>query len=577
MKKLTAVILAAMMVLSLTACGGSGDSALSSDQVQTPASSPAETTAPEPEEPAPSLEEIMYDVSQYAENEDMQISEDAMAVISDMYDAGTTDAYLIFEYLCSNGLCTSKSSATDGIIVLKYSPGSNRTWNSTGTYALTTFTVELDCIDPDTGAVRHLKTFSSEDTHSCSAVLDGSRSTRRRALMDFSADLSKMTATITLEDGSVHVGWIDENGNFTDVSKKVTSDAGDFGGITRHSNPCFGPDNYFYFRDLTNASTKGFSTDGAQIKRVPLNNLTISAVETMVEDDPWPGTIIYPLPDGSVNTGGYWDYYDNTMTYPARRDGDYMTDWISPNEGVGTHRTEDTDMIYKYTLSGVDDIFKWYDKLVPLVPSVSGRTNWNPIASPDASKVAFLSKLTIGTDASSYLYIVSIDGGNPVKVSTDYIFDSNSLYSTYLLTWSGADENASRGKSSITYLTTIEPTTKDEKIVLKNDSSGKSNSGEVYFHYLFSNLEGSSVVWNLDGKYSTLNGLWTICYTNRDTTTQEAFEIYADNALVYTSPVLTGGSDAVDVNVPINNCQQLKIVFTSGTGCGEFGNVTLTE
>lgn len=439
MKKFFSAIMAITFLLLLTACGSSGDSAPSSNQVPTPASSPAEATTPEPEEPSPSLDEIMYDVLQYVEDEDMQISENAIAVISDMYDAGTTDAYDIFEYLCLNGLCISKSATADGIIVLKYTPGSDRTWNSTGTYALTTFKVELDCIDPDTGAVRHLKTFSSEDTHSCSAVLDGRGSTRRRALMDFSADLSKMAATITLEDGSVHVGWIDENGNFTDVSKKTTADVGDFGGITRHSNPCFGPDNYFYFRDLTNASTRGFSTDGAQIKRVPLNNLTISAVETIVEDDPWPGAIIYPLPDGSIDTGAYWDYYDSTMTYPARRDGDYMTDWISPNEGVGTHRTEDTNMIYKYTLSGVNDIFKWYDELIPLVPSISGRTNWNPIASPNASKVAFLSKLTTGTDASSYLYIVPIDGGNPVKVSTDYIFDSNNLYSTYLLTWSSAD------------------------------------------------------------------------------------------------------------------------------------------
>lgn len=574
MKKIfIGAIMTITLLFLLTACGNSGDSAPSSDQVQMP----AETTAPEPEEPTPSLDEIMFDVLQYAENEDMQIREGADEAISDMYAAGNTDAYLIFEYLCSSGLCTPSSSTTDGIIAVKVSYGSNYTYNSTGTYKFTAFTAELDSIDPDTGAVQHIRTFSSEDTHSCSAVLNGSRSTSRRARMDFSADLSKLAATVTLEDGSIHVGWIDENGNFTDVTQKVTVDAGDFGALTKHSNPCFGPDNYFYFRDLTNSSTSGFSTHGAQIKRVPLNNLTTSAVETMVDDDPWPGTIIYPLPDGSVDTGGYWDYYDETMTYPARRDGDYMIDWLSPNEGVGTHRTADTDMIYKYTLSGVNDIFEWYDELIPLVPSISGRTNWNPVVSPDASKVVFLSKLTTGTDTSPYLYIVPIDGGNPVKVSTDYTFDNNSLYFTYLLKWSGTDEDSSRPPDKITYLTTIEPTAKDEKILFVNDSAGKSNSGKAYFHYLFSNLEGSSVVWNLDGKYSALKGLWTICYTNRDTTTQEAFEIYADNILVYTSPVLTGGSDAIDVSVPIDNCQELKIVFISGTGCGEFGNVILTE
>lgn len=127
------------------------------------------------------------------------------------------------------------------------------------------------------------------------------------------------------------------------------------------------------------------------------------------------------------------------------------------------------------------------------------------------------------------------------------------------------------------FLTSIEPIAKDEKIVIRDNGIGKSYSGEEYSHYLCSNLEGSSVTWNLNGKFSTLTGLWTICYANRNTTTQEAFEIYADDVLTYTSPVLTGGRDAVDVNISINNCQQLKIVFTSGTGCGEFGNVTLTE
>lgn len=307
--------------------------------------------------------------------------------------------------------------------MVKVEPGETRNWDSTGTYAMTTFTVNLDSIDPNTGAVRHLKTFSSKDTHSCSSALDGMKSTKRRALMDFSADFSKMAAILTLEDGSEHVGWIDENGIFTDVSQKVTPDAGDFGALTKHANPCFGPNNYFYFRDNTDSDSL--------IKRVSLDNLTPSAVETMAKGN----NFIYPLPDGNISSY-CWDYYDETMTYPARWDYDFMTDWISSNECVGKHRTQDKDMIYKYTLSGVEDIFdKWYSELTPLVPSIKGRTNWNPIVSPDKSKVAFLSKLTTGTDQLPYLYIVPINGGNPVKVVTDYAFNDYYLWFTYLLTW----------------------------------------------------------------------------------------------------------------------------------------------
>lgn len=446
MKRMICVMMAAVLLLTLAACGSSIDTNYDppSTQETTPAQEPTPTqvTTPDPTEPPPSLDEIIYAVTQYAESEGLQLTDDANSIISDMYHDGNTDAYSIFEYLCSIGMCVVPES-TDGIIVFKISYGSVYNYRSTGKFMYQAFTAELDSIDPETGAVTHLRTFSSEDTHSCSAALNGVGGTRRRALMDFSADLSKMTAKLTLEDGSEHVGWIDEKGNFTDVSQMVTPDAGDFGALTKHRNPCFGPDNYFYFKDLTNATTgAGGLPNSAQIKRVPLDNLTISAVETLVEDDPWPTYAICFLPDGSVDPDkGYWDYYDEAMTYPAIC-GE-LTDWLSENEGIGEEMINQApviDMIYKYTLSGIKDSFEWYSERTPLVPSVAGRSNWNPILSPDKSQVAFLSKLTTGTDTSSYLFIVPVDGGDPVKVPTDYTFYSNGInLLTYLLTWNGAD------------------------------------------------------------------------------------------------------------------------------------------
>lgn len=444
MKKMICTILAAALLLTLAACGSPIDINYDPPATQeaTPAqgSIPTQEPTPDPTEPPPSLDEIIYEISQYAEDEGLQLTDDANLVISDMYDNGVTDAYGIFEYLRSWGMCVPES--TDGIVVFKISYGSVYNYRSTGKFMYQAFTAELDSIDPETGAVTHLRTFSSEDTHSCSAALNGVGGTRRRTLMNFSADLSKMTANLTLEDGSEHVGWIDEKGNFTDVSQMVTPDAGDFGALTKHSNPCFGPDNYFYFKDLTNAVTKwGGVPQSAQIKRVPLDNLTISAVETLVEDDPWPTYAICFLPDGSVDPDkGYWDYYDEAMTYPAICGN--LTDWLSENEGIGEEMINQApviDMIYKYTLSGIKDIFEWYSERTPLVPSVAGRTNWNPILSPDKSQVAFFSRLTTGTDISPYLFIVPVDGGDPVKVPTDYTFyDSNNLH-TYLLTWNSAD------------------------------------------------------------------------------------------------------------------------------------------
>ena len=126
------------------------------------------------------------------------------------------------------------------------------------------------------------------------------------------------------------------------------------------------------------------------------------------------------MPDGTV--GEYvsdWYYYDESMEYPAAS-GDF-NDWISPFECVGI----DDNMIYKYILNGDDSRpfgSDWYSDKTELIPDIDGRKNMNPVVSPDGTKVAFLSALTTGTDESPYLYIVPVDGGNPIKISTDYIF-----------------------------------------------------------------------------------------------------------------------------------------------------------
>lgn len=111
-------------------------------------------------------------------------------------------------------------------------------------------------------------------------------------------------------------------------------------------------------------------------------------------------------------------------------------------------------------------------------------------------------------------------------------------------------------------------------VSIQGDSTGTSNSGETYSHYIYGDA-GDEVVYYLNGKYSKLTGIWTICQSNRDTTDSNSFEIYADGTLVYTSPVLTGGDLPVNVEADINNCEKLRIIFTAGGGAGEFGNIRI--
>ncbi len=268
--------------------------------------------------------------------------------------------------------------------------------------------VDLDFIDPDTGEKTHFRTFSTADTHSCT-IYNGFFNTNTHGYyMNFNDDMTVMTATIYTADGEQHVGWVDLNGAFTDVSALITTRS-DFGTMVNHCHPAI-YQNYYYFRDLSN-------TDGA-LKRVPLDNLIPSEVETLVNKTTWNGTYTYPKPDGSIEDGGQTDYYDESMTQGASLG--YCYDWINPNAWVGSYSSSMTGnyaMIYRYYLDGNPNEYPYYDTREALVPTIKGRHNYSPVVSADGSKVAFLSQLDNGETG---LFTVSSVGGEPKKVPTDY-------------------------------------------------------------------------------------------------------------------------------------------------------------
>ena len=315
-----------------------------------------------------------------------------------------------------------KEEFDTGILVVRHNTGSRYTYNSTGTYKFTAFTTSVILIDPETGEYRYLKTFSSERTHSCSALVDELSYNTIQARTCFTPDFSKMTATVTLEDGSRHVGWVEGDGSFTDVTAKVTPPSGDFGALTKQTDACFSLDGkYFFFRD---------ETDGSKvIVRVPVDDLSPDSVEVVLENEgKLDGLPINPLPDNTVVKGTKWVYYDINMRYPASPAAFY--DWISETECVGNGILSE-NMIFRYKLSGEKDIYYWSSSSEPLVEYVEGRKNWDPVVSPNKDYVAFFSKLTTGTDQGTYLFTVPLSGGTPTKISTKLSFSEN----TYLIGW----------------------------------------------------------------------------------------------------------------------------------------------
>lgn len=555
MKKRLCAILAAALLLTLAGCGSSSEAA--ADDIPAVSASTAPVPAVSETPARPGLEEVSDQVFLLAEEEGLQGAEDARTRIRAWYDAGEDDPAAIYRLLKEQGVFRAPSQA--GILVVGVTEGSSYHYKSTGTNKCTTFTLTLDCIDPESGAVNRLRTFSSEETHSCSLAYNGLGINTAQTRLHFSRDLSKVAAELTMEDGTEHVGWMDESGSFTDVSAKIAVSS-DFGGLLKHRTPCFGPDDYLYFRDLTN-------TD-AQIKRVPMDDLRPEAVEVVVEDDHFPGAVLTPFPDGSVDKElSSWYYYDANLSYPAS--GGVFADWISSDSCLGVKN----DMIYHYTLSGMLDVFDWYLEQTALVPEVKGRENANPVASPDGSQVAFLSHLTSGADQAPHLFVVPLSGGEPRKIQTDYGFSSKG---TYLMDWVG-EEGSQTSAPARVFLTSLEPARCDEDVVVSDTGIGRSNSLEQYSHYLRGEENGVSVQWELDGSYTTLTGIWTVCNRNKNSKLQEYFEVYADGKLVYTSPVLSRGDDPVaDVAVDITGCRSLEIVFPQTTGRAELGNVLLT-
>lgn len=453
-RKITAVLLAMAIGAVIAGCGTSDDSSVetaapatdttaitdstamddsydepSENQVETGIKAPDNMETEEIPVTEPTLDEVLNDVLSYAEREGMIIvDEDSINdLIELMYITEGPDALNIFNQLCADGEIVTVPAEPEGIIVCTYNGSEFAFLYKEGE----TVTINLDCINPDNGYVSHLRTFYFENANRCYPAFNGLSVNATQARMHFNSDFTQMTAMATLEDGSVHVGWIEENGKFTDVSALVTADAGDFGGLTNHSYPCFGPGGYFYFRDGTNSNV--------QVKRVPLNNLTVSAVETLIENERYQAAILSPLPDGTAEDDtDKWFYYNEEMAYPAR--GGCFADWISPSECVGI----EDNVIYKYNLSETTrNIFTWDDEKTALIPDIKGRNNWGIIVSPDASRVAFLSALTEGTDKAPYLYTVPISGGDPTKVSTDFYFDgrvnyenvSRGFFSSCLIAW----------------------------------------------------------------------------------------------------------------------------------------------
>lgn len=278
----------------------------------------------------------------------------------------------------------------------------------------------MDVINPETGAWSKYKTFSSEDTQSCSFTGFRGHITDR---LIFNNDFTKMAASLRTEDEEDHIGWIDEKGQFTDVTKLITKPDGFETSIVRHKNPYFDANEYLFFTE-----------EKSDEKKVPIDNLSSKAVINLSNGDMHDKNKLVKYPDGTYKSVSGHYYYDDTMnseTDDFSSNGLFIG-WVSPSTYLSGDESELTKVVmekmddgrYLMNYNGiVNRGSKWTSET--LFKSGERRTCESYKLSPDKSEVAFLSRLTTGADQAWYLYKVSVGGGEPVKISTDYKFDDN--------------------------------------------------------------------------------------------------------------------------------------------------------
>lgn len=277
---------------------------------------------------------------------------------------------------------------------------------------------KLVIVDPDSGVVKSERSFEPSDPEVgfddwYTRINGGWPYVLRRA---FSPDYLSVVAIRSNSGGTgnstAHAGYLDESGDFHDISELVPSTS-DFQSTSDGMSSFDQEGRYWFARRPATSSVYGSANDISSLYSIDQGNQVAKSHSLDRANIGYSVDLSEPV---SVSPGSYKRLVTTGEKSCLGADDAFRAKDLCVAAFGGGAMDVDTEIyVYTATIEGAG---------AQSGDSLLGSNNRNvktPIFSPDGKRIAFLAKDATGTDGFD-LYTISVDGGAPVKVPLDSQF-----------------------------------------------------------------------------------------------------------------------------------------------------------
>ncbi len=256
------------------------------------------------------------------------------------------------------------------------------------------FVYSIESINPTTGESAKIAEFSINRPHNVTSsefyYLTPIIGLNNRFGYDrrfFSNDFSKMAATKVFNDkNETHAGWIDQSGEFFDVTEALGEQSSDFGDPVTYGAIGFTEDNLFVYSNNPSPSYMYWHNDDFRYVSPDSNKSQ--------EGNPLEG--LCQIIDGNNRFYCISDRIDEGTFLVDGYEGDFCGSMLYNPK---SHESSE------------------------YIPGTS-RSNWSGVCSPDGSQIAFLSMPKEG-NGNPEIFIIPFEGGEPEKLNCDIVFSND--------------------------------------------------------------------------------------------------------------------------------------------------------